>query len=319
MKYKVVTLGGGTGMSSLLKGLKRFPFDISSIVSVSDDGKSTGRLREQFGIPAVGDVRKVIVALSEVEPLVEELFDYRFSSGEGLNGHTIGNLLLTASTNICGNMSDGIEALSKILNLKGKVIPLTEESVHLIAKMKDGEVIEGEHNITEAKKEISKIYYKENPIVNDKALEAIKESNLIILSMGSLFTSVIPNLLCKGIIEEIDKSNAPIMYVCNMMTQPGETDNFKVSDHIKLLNTYLGKRKISVVIANNTNIDEEIRKRYETLEQKDQVMLDSNKIKDIEVLSDDYFIIENNLIRHDSIKLAIAIFSYLLKRERNHN
>lgn len=319
MKYKVVTLGGGTGMSSLLKGLKRFPFDISSIVSVSDDGKSTGRLREQFGIPAVGDVRKVIVALSEVEPLVEELFDYRFSTGEGLNGHTTGNLLLTAATNICGNMSDGIEALSKILNIKGKVIPLTEENVHLIAKMKNGEVIEGEHNITAAKKEIDKIYYKEDPIVNNKALEAIRESNLIILSMGSLFTSVIPNLLCKGIVEEIDKSNAPIMYVCNMMTQPGETDNFKVSDHIKLLNKYLGKRKISVVIANNTNIDEEIRKRYESLEQKDQVLLDIDKLKKIEVLDDDYFIIENNLIRHDSIKLAIAIFSYLLKKERNHN
>jgi uncharacterized cofD-like protein len=316
MNYKVVTLGGGTGMSSLLKGLKRFPIAISSIVSVSDDGKSTGRLREEFGIPAVGDVRKVLVALSEVEPLVEKLFDYRFSSGEGLSGHTTGNLLLTAATNICGNMSDGIEALSKILNLKGKVIPLTEENVHLIAKMTDGEVVEGEHNITQAKKEIKKIYYKENPNVNEKALNAIRESHIIILSMGSLYTSVIPNLICKGIIEEIDKSNAPIIYVCNMMTQPGETDNFKVSDHIKLLNSYLGKRKISVVIANNNSIDEDIKKRYETLEQKDQVLLDINNLNNIEVISDDFFTIENNLIRHDSVKLGLSIFSYLLKNEK---
>lgn len=300
-------------MSSLLKGLKNFPIEISSIVSVCDDGKSTGRLREEFGIPAVGDVRKVLVALSEVEPLVEELFDYRFSNGDGLTGHTTGNLLLTAATNICGNMSDGIEALSKILNLKGRVIPLTEENVHLIAKMKDGGIIEGEHNITEAKKEIKKVYYKENPTVNDAARMAIRESDLIILSMGSLFTSVIPNLICKGVIEEIDKSNAPIVYVCNMMTQPGETDNFKVSDHIKLLNSYLGKRKISVVIANNNNIDEEIKRRYETLEQKDQVLLDKENLKNIEVIEDDFFIIENNLIRHDSVKLGLAIFTYLLK------
>ncbi len=302
-------------MSSLLKGLKNFPIEISSIVSVCDDGKSTGRLREEFGIPAVGDVRKVLVALSEVEPLVEELFDYRFSNGDGLTGHTTGNLLLTAATNICGNMSDGIEALSKILNLKGRVIPLTEENVHLIAKMKDGSIIEGEHNITEAKKEIKKVYYKENPTVNDAARMAIRESDLIILSMGSLFTSVIPNLICKGVIEEIDKSNAPIVYVCNMMTQPGETDNFKVSDHIKLLNSYLGKRKISVVIANNNNIDEEIKRRYETLEQKDQVLLDKENLKNIEVIEDDFFIIENNLIRHDSVKLGLSIFSYLLKKK----
>lgn len=318
MKYKIVTLGGGTGMSSLLKGLKRFPFDISSIVSVCDDGKSTGRLREEFGIPAVGDVRKVLVALSEVEPLVEELFDYRFSSGNGLSGHTTGNLLLTAATNICGNMSDGIEALSKILNLNGKVIPLTEENVHLIAKTKDGLIIEGEHNITQAKKEIKSVYYKENPNVNKQALNAIKEADLIILSMGSLYTSVIPNLLIKELIDELDNSKAPIMYSCNMMTQPGETDNFKVSNHIKLLNKYLGKKKISVVITNNKIINNEIKNRYESLEQKDQVLLDKENLKNIEIIEDDFFTIENNLIRHDSIKLGLSIFSYMLEKERNH-
>ncbi len=253
--------------------------------------------------------------MSEVEPLVEELFDYRFSNGEGLAGHTTGNLLLTAATNICGNMSDGIEALSKILNLKGKVIPLTEENVHLVAKMKDGTIIEGEHNITQAKKKINKVYYKENPTVNEKARDAIKEADLIILSMGSLFTSLIPNLICKGVIEEIDKSSSPIMYICNMMTQPGETDDFKVSDHVNLINSYLGKRKISVIIANNKDIDHEIKKRYETIEQKDQVILDKKILKNIEIIDDDYFKIENDLIRHDSLKLAISIFSYLLKNE----
>lgn len=314
MNKKIVVLGGGTGMSSLLKGLKQFPVSISAIVSVSDDGRSTGRLREEFGIPAVGDVRKVIVALSETEPLVEELFDYRFETGSGLNGHTVGNLLLTASSNITGNLSDGIEALSKILKLKGKVVPLTEDNVHLVAKMSDGTIIEGEHNITEAKKKISKVYYKEKAKASPNALMAIKEADLIILSMGSVFTSVIPNLICKEIINEIDKSSAPIMYTCNMMTQPGETDNFKVSDHIKLLNSYLGKRKIDIVVANNKKINAKIAKRYESLEEKDQVYLDRNNIK-IKLIEDDYFSLENNLIRHDSLKLCLSIFSYITKNK----
>lgn len=313
MNKKVVVLGGGTGMSALLKGLKEFPISISAIVSVSDDGRSTGRLREEFGIPAVGDVRKVIVSLSETEPLVEELFDYRFSTGSGLNGHTVGNLLLTASSNITGNLSDGIEALSKILKLKGKVVPLTEDNVHLIGEMEDGEVIEGEHNITQTKKKIKKVYYKEKPQATPSAINAIKEADLIILSMGSVYTSVIPNLICEEIIKEIDKSNAPIMYTCNMMTQPGETDNFKVSDHIKLLNSYLGKRKIDVVVANNKKIETKIAKRYETLEQKDQVKLDKNNIKE-EIIEDDYFVLENNLIRHDSLKLSLSIFSFLARK-----
>lgn len=309
---KVVVLGGGTGLSALLKGLKHFPVSLSAIVSVSDDGRSTGRLREEFGIPAVGDVRKVIVALSETEPLVEELFDYRFETDSDLNGHTVGNLLLTASTNICGNMSDGIEALSKMLNLKGKVVPLTEDNVILMGQMEDNSIVEGEHNITLSKKKIKKVYYKEKAKVSPEALKEVKEANLIILSMGSLYTSVIPNLICKEMIDAIDSSKAPIMYICNMMTQPGETDDFTVSDHIKLLNKYLGKRKVDVVIVNNKNIDDKIKEKYETLEQKDQVVVDFDNLKDVKVIANNYFTIENDMIRHDSIKLAVSIFSYLL-------
>ena len=313
MNKKVVVLGGGTGMSSLLKGLKNFPIDIQAIVSVSDDGKSTGRLREEFGIPAVGDVRKVLVALSNTpEKLIEELLDYRFSTSSDLNGHTVGNLLLTAATNICGNMSDGIEALSRILDLKGKVIPLTEDNVTLVARMKNGNIIEGEHNITAAKDKIELIYYKEEPIVNETAIESIKNADLIILSMGSLYTSIIPNLICPEVIQALDNSNAPIIYACNMMTQPGETDDFKVSDHINLLNTYLGKRKITVVVANSSAIDEDLRAKYESTEQKDQVILDPENIFDTEIISEDYFTVENNLIRHDSLKVALDIFTYLL-------
>ena len=157
MKRKVVVLGGGTGSSTLLRGLKEFPVDLTSIVSVCDDGSSTGVLREEFSIPAVGDIRRVLVALSETEPLVMELFNYRFKTTSDLDGHTVGNLLLTASSEITGNLSDGIEALSKIFNLKGKVVPLTEENVTLIGEMGDGAVIEGEHNITLSKKGIKEI------------------------------------------------------------------------------------------------------------------------------------------------------------------
>jgi len=255
---KVVVLGGGTGLSSLLRGLKLYPLDITAIVSVCDDGASTGRLREEFKTPAVGDLRKVLTSLAETEPLVEELLNYRFETTSDLNGHAVGNLLLTAMSNITGNMSDGIESLSKVLNLKGKVLPLTEDSVTLVAELEDGTIVEGEHNITISKKKKKNIYYKKKPYVTDEVLKAISEADCLILSMGSIYTSIVPNLICKDVIKEIDKSNAKILYVSNMMTQPGETDNFKVSDHIKVLNKYLGKKKINAVIVNNSKIEEKI-------------------------------------------------------------
>ncbi len=315
MNKKVVVLGGGTGLSTLLKGLKMFPVDITAIVSVSDDGRSTGRLRDEFNIPAVGDVRQVLVALSETEPLVEKLLNYRFNTTSDLNGHTVGNLLLTAASNITGNMSDGVEALSKVLNLRGKVVPLTEDNVTLMGKMEDDSIIEGEHNITECDKKIKEVFYKDTPEINSLALKAIRESNLIILSMGSVFTSIIPNLICKSVIDEIDKSNANIIYVCNMMTQPGETDGFKVSDHVNLLNSYLGTKKIHTVLVNNKNIPKKLLDKYSSEEQKDQVVVDFDNLTDTKVIASNFFQIQNNMIRHDSLKLSLAIFSYLLSEK----
>ena len=186
---------------------------------------------------------------------------------------------MTASSEITGNLSDGIEALSKIFNLKGKVVPLTEENVVLMGEMGDGAIVEGEHHITQYKNTVKRVFYKEKPQPTKEAVKAIKEADLIILSMGSVFTSIIPNLICEEIIEAIDSSKGKIMYVCNMVTQPGETEDFKVSDHVKLLNQYLGKRKIHVVVANNGKIDEEMAKRYESLEQKDPVELDRKETK----------------------------------------
>lgn len=319
MNKKVVVIGGGTGMSNLLSGLKKYPLDITAIVTVCDDGKSTGVLREEFNIPAVGDIRRILVALSETEPLVMDLFNYRFETSSDLDGHTVGNLLLTAASEISGNLSDGIEALSKVLNLKGKVVPLTEDNVTLMAKLEDGTIIEGEHNITlrKEKSKIKKVYYKEKAIPTKETLTAIKEADLILLSMGSLFTSIIPNLLIKEVVKEIENSKAKIMYVCNMMTQPGETDNFTVTDHIKKLNEYLGKREVDIVLANTGKIDTKMAKFYETEEQKDPVLFDEKNFESLNtyIIKDDFtYVTKNNLLRHDNIKVGFHIFYYLMKK-----
>ena len=312
---KVVVLGGGTGMSTLLKGLKLFPIDITAVVSVSDDGKSTGRLREEFNTVAVGDIRRVITSLSETEPLIEKLMNYRFKTTSDLNGHTVGNLILTALCNITGNVSDGVESLSKVFNLKGKVLPLTEDNVTLAAIMKDNSVVVGEHNITETPKAIKKVFYKEKSTTNPLVIEEIKNADLIILSMGSLYTSVIPNLINSDIKKALRESKAKIMYVCNMMTQPGETEGYTASDHIKALNKYLGKRKVDIVIANDGIISEKITSKYKTEEQKDEVIFDKEEIKKlgVHIIHNNYVDISEGVLRHKIDKLALDIYAYLIK------
>jgi uncharacterized cofD-like protein len=312
MRKKVVVLGGGTGMSSLLKGLKEFPVDITAVVSVCDDGRSTGRLREEFHVPAMGDIRQVLVSLSETEPLVEQLLNYRFKTTSDLNGHPVGNLLLTAMADMTGNMSTGVEALGKVLNLKGKILPISDDEVTLVAKMEDGKTVEGEHNITNYNSKIKEVYYKKDPKLNKDVEHAIKNADLVILSMGSLFTSIIPNLLCSKVVKLLEETNVPIMYTRNIMTQPGETDDLKVSEHLDIINHYLGNRKVDVVLANNGKIEEKMRKKYETLEQKDPVILDKQNIKDAKIIENDYVTIENNYLRHDTILLSLDIFKYLI-------
>ena len=308
---KVTIFGGGTGMSTLLKGLKEFPLDITSVVSVCDDGKSTGKLRKEFNIPAMGDIRRVMISLSETEPLMEKLLNYRFSSNSELNEHTVGNLLLTAGTQITGNLSDGIKSISKVLNLKGKVIPFSEDNIVLSSIMEDDSIVNGEHYITESPLKIKKVYYEKEPEICDEVFDSIDESDLIILSMGSLYTSIIPNLLSKKIIEKLDKTSAKIMYVCNMVTQPGETDDFKVSDHLKVLNSYLGIHKIDIVVANTGSIDKEVAEKYSTLEQKDPVLFDEENI-DCDTILNNYVTINDGVIRHNVEKLSLDIYSYLV-------
>ena len=312
MDKNIVVLGGGTGQSVLLRGLKRFPFNITAVVSVSDDGKSSGKIRQELNVPAVGDIRSVLISLSETEDVVEKMINYRFKSNGDLDGHSLGNLLLAGLTDIYGNLSNAVLQISKILNLKGEVLPLTDDNVVLMGKMSDGSVIEGEHNITLSDKKIEKIYYKVNPKVNKSVIKRIKDADAIILSMGSVYTSIIPHLLCKEIIKAIDSSDAKIMYVCNVMTQPGETDGFTASDHINLLNSYLGKRKIDTVITNSKKVSNKTQKIYETLEQKDLVKIDSKNIN-IEHINKPLIKIENDKIRHDNMKLALEIMNILVK------
>ncbi len=314
MNKKVVILGGGTGTSTLVRGLKQFPVDISVVVSVCDDGKSTGKLREEFDIPAVGDLRKVIASLSDTEPLFESLLEYRFNTNSDLNGHAVGNLLLAALCNITGNMSDGIKSLSKVLNLKGKVLPLTEDNVTLVGVMEDESLVEGEHNITKENKRIKDIYYKKDPVINKTVINDIKNADMIILSMGSLYTSIACNLICKDVINAIDKSKGKIVYVCNMFTQPGETDNFTVCDHINVLNKYLGKRKIQTVIVNNGKISKKFIDKYHREEEKDPVVIDADKLKNknIKIIKDDFITTKFDSLKHDPIKLSLKIFEELI-------
>lgn len=307
---KIVVLGGGTGQSVLLSGLKRFPFDITAVVSVSDDGKSTGKLREEFNIPAMGDIRRVLISLSETEDIIGKLVNYRFKTNGNFDGHTVGNIILTALNDIYGSLSGGIKHITKILNLKGTVLPLSDDSVTLVGEMEDGSIVKGEHNITESNLKIKRVFYKKQPKVNKEVIQKIKNADAIILSMGSVFTSIIPNLICKKVIDAIDESNAKIIYVCNLFTQPGETDGFKVSDHINLLNSYLGNKKIDAVITNSEKINKRVLKKYETQEQKDLVLNDSENIKIVNIQKP-LVTMDDGTLKHDSVKLALEIMNIL--------
>ena len=316
MHKKVTILGGGTGMSYLLRGLKEFPVDITAIITVSDNGASTGKLRKEFNTPAVGDVRKVITNLSGIDDPIKKMMEYRFKTSSDLNGHAVGNLILTSMLEITGSLKESIACLSKLLDVKHKVLPISEDSnLTLMGLDKDGNIIEGEEQITKAHRKFEKIYYKEEPKVIDEVLDSIKEADLIIFSMGSLYTSILPNIICKQVKEALNKATAPIMYLCNAVTQPGETDGYTVGDHVELLNKYLDYKKIDVVIASNTKIDKKIAEKYESKEQKDPVKLDYGKLDKIgvELIEEDLIVVEDNVLRHDSMKLSSLIFSYLMR------
>lgn len=311
---KVVILGGGTGLSTLLKGLKKFPIDITAVVSVADDGTSTGRLRKEFSIPAVGDLRKVLGSLSNVSPQIEELLEYRFNTYSDLDGHALGNLMLTAMYNITGSLSTSIDSLSKIFNLKGKILPFSEDLATLIATTYEGETIIGQSNIHKAGKHIKNIKYQKKIKVNPEVIKAINSADLIIIGIGSLYTSIIPNLLSPDMKKALKNSKANKMYICNIMSERGETDGYNVSDCIKSINKYVCDDFIDVVLVNSQKVPQEILNLYNK-EKSHQILLDEDNVKsmNVKLLTRELLYIKNNQVRHDYNKTALEVFNYLSK------
>lgn len=312
----IVVFGGGTGMSQILKGLKLFPLDITAVVCVSDNGRSTGVLRELYDIPAVGDISKVLLNMSNLDNDIKNLLNYRIKGSSNCNdfNHSIKNLILTALIDIHGNLSDAVKEFCKIFNIDGRVIPLTEDNINLIAKTTSGEIIVGEEDITEAKKHIASIWYDKDFEVNPAVIESINQADCIIISAGSLYTSILPHFMVPEIVKTIKKSKAKKLYISNLITQPGETLNFTVSNHLKILESYLGEGIIDTVIANKAKISKKLSNKYQTREQKYPVIYDEEKIHEmgIKTIADKLYTIEDNIIRHDYLKCAYLVYSYLM-------
>ncbi|TDL98911.1 YvcK family protein [Macrococcus brunensis] len=314
-RLRICLIGGGTGLSVLARGLKAYPVDITAIVTVADDGGSTGKIRNEMNIPAPGDIRNVLAALSDVEPLLEKLFQYRFDS-DNLGRHPVGNLMLAAMTDITDDFGHAVRELSKILNVKGTVIPSTNTSPILNAVMEDGEIVVGESLIPTKNKRIDHVFLtpaKIQPMA--EAVEALYDADLIVMGPGSLYTSIMPNILLHEIAEALIKSTAKKLYVSNIMTQPGETTDYTVSDHINAIHKHVGASFIQFVIANQKTLNEKISSNYERRNSA-FVHCDTEKIEaqGIEILTDDHLVLVNEdyAVRHDNCVLAEMIYELVL-------
>lgn len=316
---RIVAVGGGTGLSMLLSGAKNITNNLTAIVSVGDDGGSSGRLREEMGILPPGDIRHCITALADDEDLVNKLFKYRFTNGEGLEGHSFGNLFLTALYDITGDMVSAVRASSRVLSIRGRVLPATLDDMKLVAEMEDGRIIHGESTIPEAHGKIKRLYTEP---ANCKALpdviQAIRDAELIILGPGSLYTSVIPNLLVKEISEEIIKSKAKKIYVCNIMTQPGETDNYTVSDHLKALIQHAGSNRIVDAVLVNDYLPDNLAGKYQEAGSY-PVKLDVPEVKKLGIKIFAKKLIQDSkegLVRHSSTRVARAVYYWFKKQQK---
>ena len=308
---KIVVIGGGTGLSTMLYGLKEYTSNITAIVTVADDGGSSGKLREQFGLVPPGDIRNCLVALADTEPLMSSLFQFRFGKAE-LKGHSFGNLFITAMTEITGDFEKAVKESSKVLAIRGQVIPSTLEEVGLIAEYADGSTIAGESKIAEEKKPIKRIYLSRKDCEpTPEAVSAIKAADAIVIGPGSLYTSIIPNLLIEGVTKAILESKALKIYVCNIMTQSGETDSYKASDHIEALVAHAKSKLFDYCILNLAQITPEFVEKYEE-ESACPVLADAEKIEEM-----GFSVVKENLvstsdfIRHDAQKLARIIMDLL--------
>ncbi|MFH1856230.1 MAG: YvcK family protein [Candidatus Omnitrophota bacterium] len=312
---RLVAIGGGTGLSVLLTGLKKYSDNITAVVTVADDGGSSGRLREQYDILPPGDIRNCLVALADTEPLMRDLFQFRFDEGGELAGHSFGNLFIMAMSRLTGDFQKAIEESSKVLAIRGRVIPSTLNKVVLSAQLEDGSKVMGQANIADSRIPIEKIFLvPEKCRANEEALKAVRRAKAIVLSAGSLFTSILPNLLVEELRQEIINSRAIKIYVCNVMTQNGETSGFKASDHLKALIKHTHPELIDYVIVNKAVIPAEFIKRYKE-ENAFPVEPDTQAIERMGYkVMEDEVISTVDYIRHDSEKLA-RIINRILKKE----
>lgn len=317
-KQKIVTIGGGTGSFTVLSGLSELPVDITAIVSMADDGGSTGLLRDELGVLPPGDIRQCLVALSRSRRKMRELFNYRYGKG-GLSGHSFGNIFLSTLEKVTGSFNKAITEAGKLLNIRGKVVPVTLTKVKLAVKLISGKILLGENRIDESDlSNLKKIYLKPKAKVNPVAIKAIRQADKIIINPGSLYTSIIPNFLVKDIAQAIVKSKAKKIYICNLMNKLGQTDNFTVLDFLNKIEEYLSAGSIDYIIYNKQKPDKFLLKKYSSegkfVELGDIKNIDKKKFIGRNLLSTKIYkqqkkdAIKRTLIRHDSAKVAKIIY-----------
>lgn len=324
---RVVALGGGTGLSALLRGLRehvvrgpdRLPSrqrpisDLAAIVTVTDDGGSSGRLRRENRMLPPGDIRNCMVALSKDEALLSRLFQYRFQAGRGLTGHNFGNLFLAALTHVTGDFAEAVRVSSKVLAIRGRIFPSTVSNVHLVATLVNGKRVRGETNISRSKIPIRNIELSPRRArALPKVIEAIHEADLILMGPGSLYTSVIPNLLIPEIAQALARSRAPRVYVANLMTQAGETAHYTLSQHLRAIENHVGRRLINYVVANKKPVSPVVARRYRA-EGAEPVLIDRANLAAMKVqLVADNLLEEHGVIRHNSARLANLLLKKFL-------
>jgi uncharacterized cofD-like protein len=316
---RIVVIGGGTGLSIILRGIKRITDNLTAIVTVADDGGGSGKLREDLGMLPPGDIRSCILAMADEEGMMLELLKYRFTEGM-LEGQNFGNLLIAALNGICGNFEDAVAKTSEILRVKGQVVPVTGSDIRLCAILENGNVVHGESKIQpeviRQESPISKVFLTpENPEASRMALEAIQKADIILMGPGSLFTSIIPNLMVNGIVDEIRASMGRKILICNMMTQPGETDHYTVWDHVSKVEEYLGENIIEYVIANNKTIEAEALKPYneDGAEQILPAESDRRMLREsgISLIENNFAEIKKGYIRHDADRIASVVYGLI--------
>ncbi|MDF2668017.1 MAG: putative rane protein [Paenibacillus sp.] len=308
-KPRIVVIGGGTGLSVMLRGLKEKPLDITAIVTVADDGGSSGILRTELQIPPPGDIRNVLISLADVEPLLAQMLQHRFSAGSALAGHSLGNLILAAMKDITGDFVTGVKEMSRVFAVRGRVLPASDQQIVLKAEMADGTIIEGESNIPKAGGKIKRVFI-EPPDVSalGEAADAIREADAILIGPGSLFTSILPNLLVQDLADAIVNSEAVKIFVCNVMTQPGETDGYSVSDHLQAIYEHIGHHLFDYVIVNNGEIPPQVQDKYAEKGAR-AVHLDLDEVtkRGYKVIAD-RLVLFRTYLRHDAERLSHHIY-----------